>query len=123
VILVDTSVWVDHLRHGDEMLAQLLNASQVLAHPFVTGELALGKLHQRAAILSALQGLPQAAVASEGEVFQFIDTHKLDGLGIGYVDVHLLAAVHLTPGSVLWTRDRRLHVAAERLGIADHFHH
>jgi|SRR5690606_29972821 len=118
MILVDTSVWVDHLRKGDEQLAQYLNAAQVLAHPFVIGELALGQLSQRRRVLDALRALPQAIVATEDEVFDFIERHRLHGLGIGYVDAHLLAAAHLTPDTRLWTRDRRLHEAAERLAKA-----
>jgi predicted nucleic acid-binding protein len=118
VILVDTSVWVDHLRAGDQTLAGLLNRGMVLAHPFVIGELALGVLRQRALVLDALSDLPQASIATDIEVLQFIDHHDLFGRGIGYIDVHLLAAVRLTTGAVLWTHDKRLHRVAERLGLA-----
>jgi predicted nucleic acid-binding protein len=118
VILVDTSVWVDHLRATDRPLVGLLDAGQVLGHPFVIGELALGKLRRREIILGALQDLPQASVATDEEVLHFIDRHALHGRGIGYVDAHLLAAVALTAGTTLWTRDRRLHDAAVRLGSA-----
>jgi hypothetical protein len=118
MILVDTSVWIDHLRRGDPALAGLLNASRVLAHPFVTGELALGCLKQRDLILSALQDLPQACVATDEEVLHFIGEYMLYGIGIGYVDAHLLAAVRLTPGASLWTRDKRLLAASVKLGIA-----
>ena len=117
MILVDSSVWVDHLQRGDARLAALLNASRVLGHPFVLGELALGNLHQRALIHDSLQNLPQAIVAGDGEVVQFITAQHLFGKGIGYVDAHLLASVRLTPGSRLWTRDRRLRVLAEGLGV------
>lgn len=117
MILVDTSVWVDHLRCGDTALAGLLETGRVLAHPFVTGELALGGLRQRDVVLSALQDLPQASVASDDEVMGFIGQHRLFGLGIGYVDAHLLAAVRLTLGASLWTRDKRLLAAADRLGL------
>ena len=99
MILVDTSIWIDHLRTRDEQLTQLLEAGQVLAHPFVTGELALGNLRNRDAVLGALQNMPQAAVATEPEVLRFIGEKGLFGLGIGYIDAHLLAAVLLTPGS------------------------
>ena len=116
--LVDSSVWVDHLRVGDEGLAALLNGSRVLGHPFVLGELALGNLHQRALIHESLQNLAQAVVAGDDEVVQFITAKQLFGRGIGYVDAHLLAAVRLTPGSRLWTRDKRLRVLAEGLGLA-----
>lgn len=118
MILVDTSVWIDHLRTGDKSLSKLLDAGSVLSHPFVTGELALGNLRQRAAILDALSDLPQAEVATDGEVRNFIDVHALFGRGIGYVDAHLLAAVRLTAGASLWTRDKRLHRVAERLKLA-----
>lgn len=116
--LVDTSIWIDHLRSGDERLVRLLNDGKVLAHPFVTGELALGNLGNREAVLISLQNLPQSTVATETEVLRLIDEKHLFGLGIGYIDAHLLAAVLLTPGSVLWTRDKRLTSASTRLGIA-----
>jgi predicted nucleic acid-binding protein len=93
VILVDTSVWVDHLRAGDRALAGLLEAAKVLAHPFVIGELALGNLPRRDQALRELQDLPQANVATDREVLYFVDRHRLFGLGVGYVDAHLLASV------------------------------
>ena len=117
MILVDTSVWVDHLRAGDEALARLLSLEQVLAHPFVTGELALGNLGNRATVLEALLGLPQAQAATDAEVLQLIGAQELFGNGIGYVDAHLLASARLTPGTRLWTRDRRLMQAGARLGL------
>ena len=123
MILVDTSVWIDHLRRGDEVLVQLLATGQVLAHPFVIGELALGNLHNRAVVLSALQDLPQAPVASNNEVLRFIDSNALFGIGIGYIDAHLLAAVRLLPGTMLWTRDKRLLAASIRLGLAQKASH
>lgn len=118
MILVDTSVWVDHLRVGDAALGRLLEAGRVLGHPFVTGELALGRLRQRQLILSCLLDLPQANVATHAEALLFIDAHRLAGQGIGYVDVHLLASTRLTPGSSLLTRDKRLSVVATQLGLA-----
>jgi predicted nucleic acid-binding protein len=118
VILVDTSVWVDHLRVGDKTLAGLLDRGSVLAHAFVIGELALGDLRQRDLVLATLQDLPQASVATDREVLHFIGQHALFGLGIGYVDAHLLAAVRLTAGTALWTRDKRLLGVADRLGLA-----
>jgi len=117
VILVDTSVWVDHLRRGHEALAGLLEAGNVLAHPFVIGELALGNIPRRDLVLRALHDLPQASVATDREVLHLVDQHLLFGLGIGYIDAHLLAAVLLTAGAGLWTRDRRLERAADRLGL------
>jgi predicted nucleic acid-binding protein len=118
VILVDTSVWVDHLRASDKALIVLLNAGAVLAHPFVIGELALGNLRQREIVLTALSDLPQASVATDLETLHFIDRHTLSGRGIGYIDAHLLAAVQLTAGAELWTKDKRLHGVAVELGLA-----
>jgi predicted nucleic acid-binding protein len=118
VILVDTSVWVDHLSTGDQELKSLLDRGLALAHPFVIGELALGNLRQRNLILTYLHDLPQAAIASNEEVLHFIDRNALFGAGIGYVDAHLLAAVSLTTGALLWTRDKRLLDIALRLALA-----
>jgi predicted nucleic acid-binding protein len=118
VILVDTSVWVDHLRAGNKMLGGLLEAGTVLIHPFVIGEIALGHLRQRETVLSALSDLPSAKVATDAEVLRFIDSHEFFGRGIGYVDVHLLAAVRLTEGTEFWTNDARLHGIALQLGLA-----
>ena len=121
MILADTSVWVDHLRFSNHALAELLNAGRVLAHPFVTGELALGNLHQRSIILDALAEIPRAITASDDEVLRFIEQRHLFGRGIGYIDVHLLAAVELTAGAQLWTYDKRLRRAAEHLGVVSIF--
>jgi predicted nucleic acid-binding protein len=118
VILVDTSVWIDHLREGDAGLRTLLERGGVLSHPFVIGELAMGNLKQRDAVLGLLDDLPKATVATEDEVLRFTIDRALFGLGIGYIDAHLLAAVQLTPGSLLWTRDKRLHQAAVSLTCA-----
>jgi len=123
VILVDTSVWVDHLQRGNKALADSLAQGQVLAHPFVVGELALGSLKQRASVLEALQFLPAATVATDAEVLGFITTHALHGIGIGYVDAHLLAAARLTPGTRLWTLDKRLQAAASELDLAFSLNH
>ena len=117
MILVDTSVWVDHLRRGNERLAALLEDELVLVHPHVIGELLLGQLRQRDA-LSDLMNLPLANVASDEEVLHFIKQERLFGIGIGYVDSHLLAATRLTAGATLWSRDRRLQAAAEKLALA-----
>jgi hypothetical protein len=118
VILVDTSVWIDHLRAGNRLLVELLEAGNVLVHPFVIGEIALGNLKQRGLILGALADLPQAVVARDDEVMPFIEGSGLFGRGIGYLDVHLLASIRLTVGSLLWTHDRRLRDIAEQLGMA-----
>ena len=117
MILVDTSVWVDHLRERDETLAELLDQALVLTHPFVVGELALGDLRQRAVVLDSLSNLAQAPVATDPEVLHFIEQNRLFGSGIGYIDAHLLAAVQLHAGTSLWTNDRRLRGVAERLGM------
>jgi predicted nucleic acid-binding protein len=118
VILADTSVWVDHLRAGDKQLAALLDRGSILAHPFVIGELALGNLRQRALVLENLRDLPQSMVATDHEVLHFVGEYALFGLGIGYVDAHLLASVRLTEGATLWTRDKRLLDVATRLTLA-----
>lgn len=116
--LVDTSVWIDHLRAADERLIELLNDEEVLMHPFVVGEISLGNVSRRDAMLADLLDLPKAVVATEWEVLDFIGRHRLFGLGIGYVDAHLLASARLTQDAALWTHDRRLHEAARRLGVA-----
>ncbi len=103
------------------MLAQLLNSREVLAHPFVIGELALGNLRQRQLIRETFGDLPQIIVASDQEVLHFIGRQRLFELGIGYVDTHLLAAVQLTAGTTLWTRDKPLRVVAHRLRLAAPF--
>jgi hypothetical protein len=121
VILADTSVWVDHLRKGDQRLAKLLDAAEVLIHPFIVGELALGVMRQRDLILETLHNLPSAMVASPAEALHFIEANALAGSGIGYVDAHLLAATKLTAGARLWTRDKPLFAVAERLGLGARF--
>lgn len=118
MILVDTSVWIDHFRGGDPELASLLRDGRVLIHPGVTGELALGQLSRRSEILGLLRNLPQAKAATDAEVLTLIDNDQLFGLGIGYVDAHLLAATILTTGARLWTRDRRLAAVAAQQGLA-----
>ena len=118
MILVDTSVWVDHLRRGDARLVDLLERANVIMHPFVVGEIACGSLHDRVSILELLQDLPAVAVAEGDEVLGFIDRHVLHGKGVGYIDVHLLASVALTEGAKIWTRDKKLRLVAEMLGCA-----
>ena len=105
MILADTSVWVDHLRSGDDRLAGALERGSVVMHLFVIGEIACGSLSDRASILELLHDLPRAIVATSDEVLGFIDRHQLHGRAIGYVDVHLLASAALTEGVKLWTRD------------------
>jgi hypothetical protein len=113
MILVDTFIWIDHLRQSCEKLVQLLGAGQILTHPYIIGELALGSLQNRNAVLGALQNIPQVPVATDNEVLHFIETNAL--YGIGYIDAHLLAAARLSPGTLLWTRDKRLLDASTRL--------
>jgi predicted nucleic acid-binding protein len=117
VILVDTSIWVDHFRVGHPVLAGLLDRAVVLGHPWVVGELALGHLKQRQQVVGLLSRLPQAQVATTVELAHFIDTHGLHGSGIGYVDAQLLAATRLTADARLWTGDKRLAAVAGGLGL------
>lgn len=117
MVLVDTSVWVNHLRSGDAVLSALLAEGQVLVHPFVLGELALGSLSKRDVVLSLFMDLPQSVVASDAEVLEFIERHALMSLGIGYVDVHLLVSARLS-SVMLWTQDKRLHEVAVKLGLS-----
>ena len=117
MILVDTSVWVDHFRVTDLALARLLNRADVLGHRFVIGEIALGTLRQRDLVLAYLLDLSQADLAENDEVLRFITHARLDGTGIGYVDAHLLCSTKLTANARLWTRDKRLRAAARRLSI------
>jgi predicted nucleic acid-binding protein len=118
MILADTPVWIDHLRRADFKLVGLLNSQQILSHPFVVGEVALGSLRDAKQVIRELTRLPQAVMARDDEVMRMIDAHTLAGLGIGYIDAHLLASTQLTPGGQLWTRDKRLHAVATKLGLA-----
>ena len=118
MILVDSSVWVAHLRTNESALVELLNTGRVLSHPFVIGELACGNLKNRKAVLSLLQDLPAAPVATDEEALFFIDSHGLMGRGIGYVDTHLLASVSLAGTGLLWTRDKRLNAVAGSMRLA-----
>jgi predicted nucleic acid-binding protein len=121
MILIDTSIWVDHLRTPNATVARLLEDREVLVHPFVIGELALGNLQHRSPVLDTLSLLPQAVVASHDETLEFVDQHRLFRFGIGYVDAHLLASTRLTSGATLWTRDKRLRRATDRLALTAKF--
>ncbi len=116
MLLVDTSVWVRHLREGDLDLEKLLNDGEVMCHPYIVGELACGNLKNRNEVLSLLQLLPPATLANHEEILQFIEENQLMGKGLGYVDVHLAASAVLT-GVPMWTHDRRLNETNEALGI------
>ncbi len=115
-MLVDTSVWIDHLRRGNPDLAARLEADLVWCHPFVIGELACGRLTDRMQILSLLKALPLPPVAEHDEVLEFVDRNELAGSGIGWIDVHLLASARLG-GICIWTLDQTLDRIARRLGI------
>ncbi len=118
MILVDASIWIDHIRSPDSTLKGLLSRGAVSTHPFVIGEIALGQLRTREEVLLRLGRLPGADIAMYPEVLRFIERYQLYGLGIGYIDVHLLASTLLTGQSTLWTRDKRLRAVAEKLGVA-----
>src|SRR4030065_1888395 len=116
MVLVDTSIWVSHLRDGNAELTNLLNDGMVLCNPWSVGELACGNLKDRAVILSFLQLLPMSIVAEHEEVLSFIENNRLMGKGLGYVDVHLLASAALT-GVFLWTLDKKLAQTAHNLHL------
>lgn len=114
--LVDTSVWMDHFRRRNELLADLLHGGEVLLHPFVVGELALGGLRSRAEAMSLLASLPQLPVAGHDEVLALVESRRLAGTGIGWVDAHLLASA-LMAGVGIFTADKPLLRAGRALGI------
>lgn len=117
MILVDTSIWIDHLRRNEPVLVDALEHGRVLMHPFVIGEIACGCLANRAEVLALLAELPGVPVATDAEALAFLDHKVLMGRGIGYIDVHLLAATALAGDAVLWTRDKRLAVIAAEIGL------
>lgn len=117
MILVDTSVWVDHFRSRDAILTQLIVEGAILHHPFVTGELAVGNLHQRERTILMLRSLPQIEPVDEDEFFDFMTSASLHGTGLGFVDIHLLAAIDWSNGQKLWTRDRKMREQAERFDL------
>ena len=119
MILADTSIWVDHLRVGNKQLRDLLEQGQIAIHPFIIAELALGSLKERGKTLALLDLLPQARVAQLSEARHTIEARHLYGLGIGLIDAHLIASVFISINAptLLWTKDKRLRTAAERLGI------
>jgi predicted nucleic acid-binding protein len=118
LIIVDTGIWIDHLKAGDPRLAVLGERLEALMHPYALGEIALGSLPDRTRLLQRMAGLPQPPVARHAQVMQLIDAQNLFSTGIGFVDAHLLASTRLLLGSRVWTRDKRLLAQAERLGVA-----
>ena len=118
MILVDSSVWIDHFRHASAELAALLASRVVMVHPFVIGELACGHLSRREAVLTALGSLPPAPVVPHDEVLAFVERHRLMSRGIGWVDMHLLASATVAGRVSLWSRDKRLMAAAAERGVA-----
>jgi predicted nucleic acid-binding protein len=117
LILVDTSVWIDHFRTPVAALEHLILAEQAMCHPFIRGELAVGHMRNWLEAVGALQALPQAKTASEGEFLALIANERLAATGLGFVDVHLLASCRATPGTKLWSRDKLLAKYADRMGL------
>ena len=118
MIIVDTNIWIDHLHAADPALTAILEQNRQRVHPFVIGELALGRLRDRRNAIPILEDMLQAEVATHAEVMSLIANHDLHGLGVGYVDAHLLASARLVPGTLVWTRDKRLAAVCDRFGLS-----
>lgn len=118
MILVDSSIWIKHLRNTDTTLVRLLGDNQVLVHPFIIGEIACGNFSNRSEVLSELRDLPFLPVTSDDEVLYFIEQNKMMRRGIGYIDAHLLASVALAPPARLWTQDRQLKAISDTMNLA-----
>nr|WP_234936051.1 type II toxin-antitoxin system VapC family toxin [Agrobacterium rubi] len=118
--MVDTSIWIDHFRHGDAELQNIIEDDRLLCHPVIIGELALGSLRDRNDVIDFLAAQREISVASHDEVMVMIDRHSIFSMGIGYSDAHLLASTLLAKRAVLWTRDKRLAAAAQKAGAALH---
>ncbi|WP_337271445.1 type II toxin-antitoxin system VapC family toxin [Oryzifoliimicrobium ureilyticus] len=118
MILVDSSIWIDHFRHGDAELTKIIEDDRLLCHPFVVGELALGSLRDRSAVIAFLEAQREATVATHAEVMTVVDRYSIFSIGIGYTDAHLLTSTLLDRRSSLWTRDKRLAAAAHKVGVA-----
>ena len=112
MVLVDTSIWLDHLRYNDDALFQLLEQGQVCIHSMIIGELACGHLQNREQLSSLWKNLPHASEVNHDEALFCLESNRLMGKGIGFVDLHLLASCLMTSGSLLWTKDRRLKAVA-----------
>lgn len=117
MVLVDTSVWVDHFRRGIAGLERLLNEGEVVTHPFIIGELACGTLHNREEILVLLKALPLLPVLELDEYLDFIDYNRITGFGVGFVDIHLIASARLN-SDFLWTYDKKLNLLAKKMKLA-----
>lgn len=122
MVLVDTSVWIEHFRRSNRKLTSLLEAEEVAIHPFVLGELACGNLHNRKEIMALLHALPDVAKVEDDEALLFIERHGLMGRGVGLIDVHLVASCRIE-ACLLWTRDKRLHTIAQEMKIEFSQHH
>ncbi|HKR38197.1 MAG TPA: type II toxin-antitoxin system VapC family toxin [Paraburkholderia sp.] len=118
MILVDTSVWIDHIDHGEPIMRDLLMHDRVCIHPYIIGEISLGSLRDRPIVLRSLGDLPRCPVASPEEVFYLIEREQIFSRGIGYVNASLLASARLQPGTTIWTRDKWLWKIAEELEVA-----
>ncbi|VAX34997.1 Toxin 1, PIN domain [hydrothermal vent metagenome] len=116
MIIVDTSIWISHLRKKNILLTKELLTTNILIHPFIIGELACGNLKNRKEFISLLQTLPQTQTVTQEEILYFIEHHQLMGLGIGFIDIHLLASTQLTK-SLLWTADKKLHAIAKKFNL------
>ena len=116
MILVDTSIWIDHFRYGDAELRKIIEDDRLLCHPVVIGELALGRLRDREAVMAFLAAQTEAVTASHEEVMILVERHSIFSMGIGYTDAHLLASALIDRRSILWTRDKRLAAAAQKAG-------
>jgi predicted nucleic acid-binding protein len=118
VIVVDTSVWIDHLHRAEQGLVRVLENDLVATHPMVIGELALGSLRNRRQVIGLLSALPHVTTATHDECLHLVEAHRLHGRGLSLVDAHLLASARLTPGARIWTRDKRLATVATELSLA-----
>ena len=119
MILVDTSVWISHLRRHNQRLDDLLGFEFIFCHPLIIGEISCGNLKDRSLVLALLDELPKASMVTHQEALGFIDQHGLMGLGLGFIDVHLLASCQMT-GLAIWTEDKALQRAAQRLQLLYH---
>jgi predicted nucleic acid-binding protein len=118
MILADTSVWIDYLRQGEPLVVEKLRQGQIVMHGMVLGELAIGNFKNRQLLLKRWKSLPMIQAATDEQVLELLETHQLMGRGIGWIDLHLLAAVSLSSNLQLWTRDKRLKTIAEDLNLA-----